>query len=104
MKKISIPTNNPYFTYLKVISSILNISDKEIELIYLFKKYDESSIRSSDIKKKVAEELKINIKTLHIMLRNLENKKVIIKKSRGVFDYSTLLRYDNSILINIGNE
>jgi predicted transcriptional regulator len=101
MKKITIPTNNPYLTYLKVISSIINISDKEIELIYLFKKYDDTAISSSDIKKKVAEELNINIKTLHIMLRNLENKKVIIKKSRGVFNYSTFLKYDNSILINI---
>jgi len=101
MKKITIPTNSPYLTYLKIISSILNISDKEIELINLFKKYDSNAISSPEVKKGVAEELNINIKTLHIMLRNLQGKNVITKRGRGIFDYSTLLKHDNSILITI---
>lgn len=101
MKKITIPTDNPQLTYLNLISSIINISDREVELLYLFIKRDAKGISSSDYKKEVAEELNINIKTLHIMLRNLESKQVLIKESRGKFVYHSLLKFDNDILINI---
>ncbi len=101
MKKITIPTDNPKLTYLKLVGSIFNISDREIQLLYLFIKEDDIMIQSSDIKKLVAKELNISIKTLHIMLRNLETKGVIIKESRGKFRYHTILKFNDKILVTI---
>lgn len=101
MKKITIPTGtgNCTLPYLTLISSIANITTREVELIYQFMLYDKEYIKDANIKRLVAGIMNINIKTLHVILKNLENKKLIIKESRGVYRYNTILYPDKEVQI-----
>lgn len=101
MKKITIIAKNKYETYLSILSSLLNISDREIELLVNFDLYKQNPIKDPKIKLLVAKNLNINIKTLHIMLRNLANKNILIRDKAGVYKLSKYLDYDNKILITI---
>lgn len=103
MKKITIIAKNKYETYLSILSSLLNISDKEIELLVNFDLYKQNPIKDPKIKLLVAKNLNINIKTLHIMLRNLANKNILIRDKTGVYKLSKYLDYDNKILITIND-
>jgi len=102
MKKITITTENKYKTYLKVISSIFNITNKEIELLSLFYTYSHFPIKNAEIKKTVAKDLGISIKTLHIMLKNLISKGILFKTSRGIYNVSDYIMFSgDSVLIKI---
>jgi hypothetical protein len=104
MKKITITAKNKYETYLSVMSSLLNLSDKEIQLLVSFNSYGQNPIKDPKTKVLVANELGINIKTLHIMLRNLANKNILIKNGTGVYELSKYLDYDDKILITINGD
>jgi len=101
MKKITVTSENQYKTYLQIISPIVNISAQEINLLCWFDSYSHFPISSSDIKERVANDMKISRKTLHIMLRNLVAKQVLIKVSRGVYDRSNYIKYSDQILFTI---
>lgn len=100
MKKLTIPTGGNYkLGYLTLISSIANITTREVELIYQFMLHDNQYIKDSDVKKSVAADMHINIKTLHVILKNLENKGLLIKESRGVYKYNTILHPEKEVII-----
>ena len=102
MKKITIPSQEHKFeSYLIATSGITGISQREIDILVAFNAWNEIPIKSPDLKKVVAKELHISYKTLNIFIRNMKNKGLLIEKSRGEYDLSTLLQYSDKTLIEI---
>lgn len=101
MKKITITSENQYKTFLQLVSPIVNLSQQEINLLSCFESYSHFPITNCEVKSKVATDMNISRKTLHIMLRNLVAKQVLIKIKRGIYDKSEYIKYSDKILFTI---
>jgi len=102
MKKIAIKnTENKYKSFLIIMKGLLNITDREIDLLVEFNKHNHYPIEDSVIKDKVSVALGITKKTLHIMLKNLVDKKILIKDKRNCYERTNYILFNDKIEISI---
>ena len=102
-RRIKIQPNTTY-QFLQVFNGILELTDKELEVLSLF--IDNSStidLCSIDNKKVVAEKLNIdNPNTLNIYVKRLKDKGAITKTKDG-YKTSKLLERNKQVIIEINS-
>jgi len=102
-RKIKIKPTTTY-QFLQVFNGILELTDKELEVLALF--IDHSStvnLCSAENKKVVAEKLDINNpNTLNIYVKRLKDKGAILKTGDG-YEVAKLLERNQQVIIEINS-
>lgn len=101
MRKININADST-FKYLQVFNGILELTDKELQILSKFIDMgDSSNICSAETKKSVALDMKIeDHHTLNNYVKRLKDKGAIVK-SKGGYILSPLLKVSNKTVIEI---
>ena len=102
-RKIKIQPQTTY-QFLQVFNGILELTDKELEVLSLFiDNSDTVNLCSSETKKKVAKKLNIdNSNTLNIYVKRLKDKGAILKDKDG-YKVSKLLERNSQVIIEINS-
>jgi len=103
MRKINIKADTT-FKYLQVFNGILELTDKELQILSKFiDAGDVSNICSTSSKKSVAKDLGIkDYHTLNNYVKRLKDKGAIIKsKDTAGYILAPLLKISNKILIEV---
>jgi hypothetical protein len=99
MKKLIIQTDDFFKDYLVATRGITGISDKEISILCEFNNLNHIKIENPSIKKQVADNCKIEYKTLNIFLRNMLSKEILVSNKRGVYELSQIAKPEDTTLI-----
>ena len=101
MRKICIKADST-FKYLQVFNGILELTDKELQILSKLVDFgEEHNICSAESKKLVASDLNIeDYHTLNNYVKRLKDKGAIVKSKSG-YILSPLLKLDNKTVIEI---
>lgn len=94
--KITLDKERPYRNYLKLINGVMELTDKELEVLTLFMEYDAENLFSKESRQHLTKTL--NVKNINIYVKKFKDKNLVTKtEKRGVYKPIPLLEVHSSI-------